>query len=516
METIGTHLKELRLKKGYSLMHIEDNTGISNSNLSQIENGKISKPSPDTLSKLSKIYEVPFNDLMQIAGHPTPEASDLVNRIEGEIKRTREISKPIKSFAEDAKKIDIINSLFKDLEKNSKLKSILFLHRYDLFGLNFEMQVPYIGICTIPKGIRIDEITDNSKALEQIISSELGDVEDKFKNFLENNLGISDSDIQDAKDIAVYHLILLLRSNSKMVKLASGKEFDYLKMKKVLGDYNNTFNIIEHFSRIFASTNALIDPIITKKTEKLILKMVDKGMINIDHSLENFSQLSPQIIFAFHKPSMIRIISILKKTNLEYEDYESAMDDLYRHKLIETRDGFTWCENCSVESLLYRPVVGNIAPSKLKKDKCLHCDKKMSFSALYGLNGQFKDMFYSKDGLISVYLAWLLDKNSIEFEAGKDFAGVEADFFIKKSILVECKVFKSDKDEVAIRQEIHDAKKQINRQIQAAKKSGIEIKKAYLLWNRSINSGISFEENPEDVIKIISPDQMEKLVAAFK
>jgi len=67
-ETLGTVLRLARESKTYTLRYVEAKTGISNAYLSQLENDKIKKPAADTLYKLSEIYHVDFNYLLQKAG----------------------------------------------------------------------------------------------------------------------------------------------------------------------------------------------------------------------------------------------------------------------------------------------------------------------------------------------------------------------------------------------------------------------------------------------------------------
>jgi len=51
---LGAFLKELREKKGVSLMDVEKATGISNAYLSQLETGARKKlPEPDRLRKIA-------------------------------------------------------------------------------------------------------------------------------------------------------------------------------------------------------------------------------------------------------------------------------------------------------------------------------------------------------------------------------------------------------------------------------------------------------------------------------
>jgi len=68
-ETLGTQLRRIRALRKLSLRDVEEATGISNPYLSQLENGKISKPSPHFLHKLAKLYDVEYEILMQAAGY---------------------------------------------------------------------------------------------------------------------------------------------------------------------------------------------------------------------------------------------------------------------------------------------------------------------------------------------------------------------------------------------------------------------------------------------------------------
>jgi transcriptional regulator with XRE-family HTH domain len=70
-------LANLRRAKGLSLREVEEATGkaVSNAYLSQLENGKIRKPSPNVLHSLSGVYAVPYETLMEKAGYLLPPES---------------------------------------------------------------------------------------------------------------------------------------------------------------------------------------------------------------------------------------------------------------------------------------------------------------------------------------------------------------------------------------------------------------------------------------------------------
>ena len=71
---VGALLGDLRTAKGLSLREVEEATGnaVSNAYLSQLENGKIQKPSPNVLHRLAEVYSVPYETLMERAGYLLP------------------------------------------------------------------------------------------------------------------------------------------------------------------------------------------------------------------------------------------------------------------------------------------------------------------------------------------------------------------------------------------------------------------------------------------------------------
>ena len=68
---LGALLADLRRAKGLSLRAVEEATrrGVSNPYLSQLEKGKIRKPSPNVLQALAGVYGVPYETLMERAGY---------------------------------------------------------------------------------------------------------------------------------------------------------------------------------------------------------------------------------------------------------------------------------------------------------------------------------------------------------------------------------------------------------------------------------------------------------------
>ena len=77
---LGKFLQSSREGKGLTLRAVEQETGVSNAYLSQLESGKIKKPSPVTLHKLSHLYGVSYADLLSLTGYPLPAEAELSSR----------------------------------------------------------------------------------------------------------------------------------------------------------------------------------------------------------------------------------------------------------------------------------------------------------------------------------------------------------------------------------------------------------------------------------------------------
>ena len=65
----GSYLRDLRRARRLTLRVVEEQSGVSNSYLSQVENGHIRQPSPYILQKLAEAYGVAYETLMRRAGY---------------------------------------------------------------------------------------------------------------------------------------------------------------------------------------------------------------------------------------------------------------------------------------------------------------------------------------------------------------------------------------------------------------------------------------------------------------
>jgi len=70
-QVLGSFLAKSRTEKGFTLRQVEEATGkdVSNAYLSQLEHGRISKPSPNVLHSLATVYGIQYETLMEMAGY---------------------------------------------------------------------------------------------------------------------------------------------------------------------------------------------------------------------------------------------------------------------------------------------------------------------------------------------------------------------------------------------------------------------------------------------------------------
>lgn len=83
-QSLGEYLANIRNVKKMTLREVEEATNkeVSNAYLSQLETGKISRPSPNVLHALAIVYAAPYATLMEKAGYLTPNSS-LENALRG-------------------------------------------------------------------------------------------------------------------------------------------------------------------------------------------------------------------------------------------------------------------------------------------------------------------------------------------------------------------------------------------------------------------------------------------------
>ena len=74
---LSSELKHLRHGRGVTLRELSELTGVSNSYLSQLENGRFREPSMHALAKLSEFYGISYQRFVKVLGYVDVGSNDV-------------------------------------------------------------------------------------------------------------------------------------------------------------------------------------------------------------------------------------------------------------------------------------------------------------------------------------------------------------------------------------------------------------------------------------------------------
>ncbi len=430
------------------------------------------------------------------------------------------MSKPtIKEVLKELKENPNFNVFMQRLSENQLYHNLLFLHKMDLFGVEgtFLMPaLPYTGEFWEEMRIHANDM----QVIEYLTGvATQGDLSSKWMKIL----GIeSDSEMRkDFFDLVAYFLFTAVRSNEDLVDLINDPDFNYRRMKDKLGNVTEFLSGLSDQLGQDETSSEGPEPVVRKKAEKVAKRMKNYFEGSWIEIIESISEAFPnlRLVLALMAPSWEQ--GILENSDLEYEDYSDLLDTLYMHKLIDLRSSIFWCDSCGLEDPSYTELHGRVAPGKLHKSQCLGCGKYYSFVAFYSLSKSFEEALFFKDGFISIYLGWLLEREEVPFKCNTYEGKYECDFIVGNT-LIECKTLRKRtmNDRVAIESELKKSLEQIEKQIGEYPDS--EITSAVLVWNLAGDDSSSVEEFlkthsvKQFQFRIISPEQIGRLVSDFK
>jgi transcriptional regulator with XRE-family HTH domain len=74
-DTLGARLRQVREQAGWSMRDLEKRSGLKSGYLSQLEQGKITHPSPSILRRVAEAYQLRFQDVLVWAGYANEETA---------------------------------------------------------------------------------------------------------------------------------------------------------------------------------------------------------------------------------------------------------------------------------------------------------------------------------------------------------------------------------------------------------------------------------------------------------
>jgi HTH-type transcriptional regulator, competence development regulator len=104
---LGSYLQKIRKEKKKTLVQLANDTGLSHSYLSQVENGKKLNPSMESLMRIAKALDLNQNDLLSKSGH-LKQLEEEANAVKYQVKFDDYLKE------EEENHLKMINSFCKD------------------------------------------------------------------------------------------------------------------------------------------------------------------------------------------------------------------------------------------------------------------------------------------------------------------------------------------------------------------------------------------------------------------
>ena len=396
-------------------------------------------------------------------------------------------------------------------EPQSRLATLFFLHRDELFAGEESIKLPYLFWDNLPTEkvtARKYRLVETLVQLEKIKSEQALKAIPAFLKFTEEEMN------EDMKDLLMFIAITIARQNESIKTLIGSEDFSFKKMKELLKDYRD---LKLDFPKELPEAD---EQILKGKAEKLASSMLENMRTGkLVTFLEKLPYLMPDTLMAFHEETHQHLQEIFKITNLDRIDYEEAMNDLYTLKLISNVNTLFWCQNCQDQPLLLK-TTSQLSPRHLRLT-CPKCRKPMSVSSIFRVHDLLQQCILSKDGLLSVAVAWLLRKSKIRYEA---FAHNkhEYDFICitpAEQILIECKMHRSPLSERSVRHTLEQDLKQAAEHLVSLQKTNATLSKGYVVYNYGLEeySGIVKDVSQKyDNVQAIDYQNLDDLIESIK
>lgn len=284
---------------------------------------------------------------------------------------------------------------------------------------------------------------------------------------------------EETKDLFMYVAIKIARQNEGLRRLITAGDFSFRLMKEALGDYRNlNLNLPEKLPE-------LDEHILRKKGMQVAAPIIENIQTDgIAGILEKLACFPPDILMSLHaREAGQHLTEVLETSGIEKDDYMETITELFSLGLILNVHTIFWCENCQDRPQLLK-TTSQLSPHHLKIS-CPRCKKLMSVGSIFRVHELLRQCIVSKDGLLTVALAWLLKKNNVKYDASirEEY---EYDFVCRAPVgdfLIECKMHRRPSNDRSFHGTLEEDLKQTSEHFKTLKKTNQNLKEGHLLYN---------------------------------
>lgn len=358
------------------------------------------------------------------------------------------------------------------------------------------------------------DLVDKTSPLSWFVFDSFGDIPNVQEALSTMMVDVDQSDIQEAwinrhmptitdelrpyVEEIVFGLINFIRSRPQLMELLQSPGLNRSAVKMLLDNHEDL--------RIgdFIESSIMAGSLFDGGVKKTIQKAVDYGLRDPKAILQLLSLPPVRLIVA---TPYAKLRDLLRVQDLKWDEYAAALSEWYSLGAVTNENGTVfWCGDCSDDRVSCN-VDARLAPTHLQLN-CPRCAQPMEFVTAYFAAPWLREAILSKDGFLLFALAMHLSSKNMTWEAGKTIGGLEIDLLVDRrfagtprTVVIETKMFQTDRTPDVIRQNLYDAARQLTRSTKAVIESGRKVDSAVVVTNYDLKH---FSEERKKILKSIN------------
>jgi len=372
----------------------------------------------------------------------------------------------LQRLLEDIGRNPALTLFFRNLWEHNDIGELFFLHREQLLYTIRSSSSPDVSLPFV--------FWTNTQETRSSTLEIFAQIENIRRQRAQKDMRIPEL-MGNMRDLYAYLAIQFVRSNRELKKLITDEEFDFEKMKQVLGDYSTID--LDKLDQI--DIPPLLQSIIERVSLDYVSRFDPTNLLTI--STQTTGILTS--LFIEGRKHQKAFHSLL---GLGQSQYMGIMNELYILNLVKNFQTVFWCEHC-LDNPQILVTNSRVDPIRLRLD-CLKCGKPMNVSAIYVIDNILRDCIFLKDGLLAIAMAWLFEDKKIQWEFSVH-DGYENDFLCETEMgttLYECKMHMIPRDKRSFEGQLKQDLVQLMKHVKALLKEGKAPTEIYLVYNYAL------------------------------
>lgn len=286
----------------------------------------------------------------------------------------------------------------------------------------------------------------------------------------------------DAKIAACLLALRFFSRNPELAALVSAGEPSWSSVAKLIAAQPPSLDIFNEFV-LDDHIPAGADPVLFEKAQRYVAfakAVLQRGEV-VKHAaaIDLASNLIP--LYGHCRSQLDRLLDV---RDLDEDDHDQVLQDLYLRRLITNIGTTFWCAQCQDETCIFS-TRSRLGPDQLRMS-CPKCKKQMHVATLYEPAPLVHEAISSQDGMLGVAVGWLLHSRGIAFASGTYARDQELDFRFTvggRPVLLESKMHRTDKDSETVARTLAADIKQAATHAEQIKNDGQRLDEVWIVTN---------------------------------